>query len=105
MPVTEQRLPSPGWLLDTAPLRESPAYRRFWASGVTSGSGHRLTAVARLVQTAGPRVGDMCAGFLAAAAKPWWPPLPGAFPIGALVGALRVASPQLWDYDGRTPVP
>ncbi|WP_368497650.1 MFS transporter [Herbiconiux sp. A18JL235] len=35
-----------GWLLDLAPLRESPAYARFWVSGVASGVGTQLTAVA-----------------------------------------------------------
>jgi MFS family permease len=35
-----------GWILDLAPLRESPAYARFWASGVASGIGTQLTAVA-----------------------------------------------------------
>jgi len=38
--------PTRGWLLDLAPLRESPAYARFWASGVASGIGTQLTAVA-----------------------------------------------------------
>ena len=35
-----------GWLFDLAPLRESPAYARFWVSGVASGVGTQLTAVA-----------------------------------------------------------
>lgn len=35
-----------GLLLDVAPLRESPAYARFWASGVAGGIGTQLTAVA-----------------------------------------------------------
>jgi len=34
------------WFLDTAPLTESPAYRRFWISGVAGGIGTQLTAVA-----------------------------------------------------------
>src|SRR5690554_4442210 len=44
--VTRRRAPRRDWFLDTSPLRESPAYRRFWASGVASGIGHQLTAVA-----------------------------------------------------------
>lgn len=35
-----------GWFLDVAPLRESPAYARFWTSGVAGGIGTQLTAVA-----------------------------------------------------------
>ncbi len=38
------------WLLDLAPLRESPAYRRFWTSGVAGGIGTQLTAVAIGIQ-------------------------------------------------------
>jgi MFS family permease len=34
------------WFLDPAPLIESPAYRRFWISGVAGGVGTQLTAVA-----------------------------------------------------------
>lgn len=34
------------WFLDIAPLRESPAYARFWTSGVAGGIGTQLTAVA-----------------------------------------------------------
>lgn len=35
-----------GWLVDTAPLRESPAYARMWFSGVISGIGSNATIVA-----------------------------------------------------------
>jgi len=34
------------WFLDVAPMRESPAYARFWTSGVFAGVGTQLTAVA-----------------------------------------------------------
>jgi len=34
------------WFLDISPLRESPAYARFWTSGVVGGIGTQLTAVA-----------------------------------------------------------
>jgi hypothetical protein len=34
------------WWLDLRPFRESPAYLRFWVSGVASGVGTQLTAVA-----------------------------------------------------------
>ncbi len=35
-----------GWLVDTTPLRESPAYARMWFSGVISGIGSNATIVA-----------------------------------------------------------
>lgn len=38
------------WFLDIAPLRESPAYARFWTSGVAGGIGTQLTAVAIGIQ-------------------------------------------------------
>lgn len=65
----------------------------------------RLQGMFTLVLTAGPRSGDVYAGFLAAAAMLWWPPLLGAVLIVAVVGAVRLARPQFWQYDGRTPVP
>ena len=37
-------------LADTAPLRESPAYRRLWLSGLCSGFGAQMTTVAVLFQ-------------------------------------------------------
>jgi len=45
-PVPEQPAPRRTWFLDLAPLRESPAYARFWTSGVAGGIGTQLTAVA-----------------------------------------------------------
>lgn len=46
MSSDDSAAPRRGLLLDLAPLRESPAYARFWASGVASGIGTQLTAVA-----------------------------------------------------------
>lgn len=37
-------------VIDLSPLRESPPYRRLWASGVLSGMGHQVAVVAVLVQ-------------------------------------------------------
>ncbi|WP_395639124.1 MFS transporter [Pseudolysinimonas sp.] len=45
-PAPEQPAPRKGWFLDISPLRESPAYARFWTSGVAGGIGTQLTAVA-----------------------------------------------------------
>lgn len=45
-PAPEDPEPRRGWFLDLAPMRESPAYRRFWTSGVAGGIGTQLTAVA-----------------------------------------------------------
>jgi len=45
-PAPEDPAPRRGWFLDLAPMRESPAYRRFWTSGVAGGIGTQLTAVA-----------------------------------------------------------
>lgn len=42
----DEPTPRGGWFLDVAPLRESPAYARFWTSGVAAGIGTQLTAVA-----------------------------------------------------------
>jgi MFS family permease len=38
--------PSRGWFLDISPLRDSPAYARFWFGGVAGGIGAQLTIVA-----------------------------------------------------------
>lgn len=37
-------------LVDLSPLRQSPPFRRLWASGVLSGVGHQVAVVAVLVQ-------------------------------------------------------
>lgn len=37
-------------LIDLAPLRESPPFRRLWSSGVLSGMGHQVAVVAVLIQ-------------------------------------------------------
>lgn len=49
MSPPEERRPRP-WLLDLRPLTESPAYFRFWVSGVAGGIGTQLTAVAIGIQ-------------------------------------------------------
>ena len=38
------------WFLDLSPIRDSPAYLRFWTSGVAGGIGTQLTAVAIGIQ-------------------------------------------------------
>lgn len=51
MPVSEKPRPSGRpWLLDLRPLTQSPAYARFWASGIAGGVGTQLTAVAIGIQ-------------------------------------------------------
>jgi len=45
-PAPNEPPPRGGWFLDISPLRESPAYARFWTSGVFGGIGTQLTAVA-----------------------------------------------------------
>lgn len=45
-PAPEELPRRRGLLLDVSPLRESPAYARFWTSGVAGGIGTQLTAVA-----------------------------------------------------------
>ena len=46
MPIADDAAPRRSWFLDLAPFRESPAYFRFWTSGVAGGIGTQLTAVA-----------------------------------------------------------
>lgn len=45
-PAPDEPTPRGRWFLDLAPMRESPAYARFWTSGVAGGIGTQLTAVA-----------------------------------------------------------
>lgn len=46
MSLCDDAVPRRPWLLDLRPFSESPAYLRFWTSGVASGIGTQLTAVA-----------------------------------------------------------
>lgn len=65
--------PRRSWLVDTAPLRESPAYARMWFSGVISGIGSNATVVA-----VGIHMYDLTQSTLAVA-------LVGAFALGPMV--------------------
>lgn len=65
----------------------------------------RLQGLFTLVLTAGPRLGDVYAGFLAAAAVLWLPPLLGGGIILLLAVVLMLARPEFRYYDGRTPAP
>jgi MFS family permease len=65
----------------------------------------RLQGLFTLVLTAGPRVGDVYAGFLAAAAALWIPPLLGGLLIAGTVAALYRARPGFRTYDALEPVP
>ncbi|MCB2411320.1 MFS transporter, partial [Demequina sp. TTPB684] len=50
MSVDPDPVPPRSWFIDLAPLRESPAYMRFWTSGVAAGIGTQLSAVAIGIQ-------------------------------------------------------
>lgn len=50
MPIDGSAPPPRRWFLDLAPLRESPAYARFWIGGVAGGIGAQLTIVAIGIQ-------------------------------------------------------
>jgi MFS family permease len=65
----------------------------------------RLQGLFTLVLTAGPRVGDVYAGFLAAAAALWVPALLGGALIAGTAAALTRARPEFRRYDALEPVP
>jgi MFS family permease len=65
----------------------------------------RLQGLFTLVLTAGPRLGDVFAGFTAALIALWFPPLVGGLLVLAIVGALYRLRPGFRRYDARDPVP
>jgi MFS family permease len=65
----------------------------------------RLQGLFTLVLTAGPRIGDVYAGFLAAAAALWAPALLGGALIAVTAGALTRVRPEFRRYDALEPVP
>jgi len=65
----------------------------------------RLQGIFTLVLTAGPRLGDVYAGFVAALVALWFPPLLGAVLLAAFVGALYAARCSFRDYDAEHPIP
>ena len=65
----------------------------------------RLQGLYTLVLTAGPRMGDVFAGFVAAAGALWFPPLLGAVLIVAVVAALYRTRPGFRAYDALEPTP
>jgi MFS family permease len=65
----------------------------------------RLQGLFTLVLTAGPRLGDVYAGFLAAALALWWPPLLGAALILTVVAICYRARESFRHYDALDPIP
>ena len=65
----------------------------------------RLQGLYTLVLTAGPRLGDVFAGFVAAAGVLWWPPLIGAAVIGVVLAGIARLRPAFRSYDAEEPVP
>ena len=65
----------------------------------------RLQGLFTLVLTAGPRLGDVYAGFVAAATMLWLPPLLGGGIILAVTVLLYATRASFRVYDGRNPVP
>ena len=65
----------------------------------------RLQGLFTLVLTAGPRLGDVFAGFVAAAGVLWWPPLIGAVLIGIVLIGIARLRPAFRAYDAVEPVP
>jgi MFS family permease len=65
----------------------------------------RLQGLYTLVLSAGPRMGDVFAGFVAAAGALWFPPLLGAVLILSIVAALYRARPGFRHYDALEPLP
>jgi MFS family permease len=64
----------------------------------------RLQGLYTLVLTAGPRLGDVFAGFLAALGALWFPPLLGAVLIGGVVFAYLRSRPAFRAYDAQEPL-
>lgn len=65
----------------------------------------RLQGLYTLVLAAGPRLGDVYAGFLAAATALWCPPLLGAVLIAAVAAGYWRMRPAFRHYDAREPRP
>jgi MFS family permease len=65
----------------------------------------RLQGLFTLVLTAGPRLGDVYAGFLAAALALWWPPLLGAALILTVVAICYRTRESFRHYDALDPIP
>jgi MFS family permease len=64
----------------------------------------RLQGIFTLVLTAGPRLGDVYAGFVAALVALWFPPLLGAVLLAAFVGAMYAARRGFREYDAEHPI-
>jgi hypothetical protein len=65
----------------------------------------RLQGLFTLVLTAGPRAGDVYAGFLAAASALWVPAVLGGALIVGTAGVLARTRPGFRHYDALEPVP
>ncbi len=65
----------------------------------------QLQGIYTLVLSAGPRLGDTYAGFLAALTTLWFPQLLGALLILVLAGLYLRLRPGFRHYDGANPVP
>lgn len=50
MSLSDGRAPQRQWMLDLRPFTESPAYFRFWTSGIAAGVGTQLTSIAIGIQ-------------------------------------------------------
>ncbi len=74
-------------------------------SATPDGVRGRLQGLFTLVLTAGPRAGDVFAGFLAAAGALWFPPLLGGVLIAVVVLAYVRARPGFRQYDASEPMP
>jgi MFS family permease len=64
----------------------------------------RLQGLYTLVLSAGPRLGDVFAGFLAAAGALWFPPLLGAVLIATVVAAFYRGRPRFRAYNALEPI-
>lgn len=65
----------------------------------------RMQGIFMVVVQAGPRIGDLIAGTIAALLGLWSPPVLGGVLVIALVWMLTRTSPRWRAYDGRTPTP
>ncbi len=65
----------------------------------------RLQGIFTLVLTAGPRLGDVYAGFLAALVALWFPPVLGAVLIAGIAAAMYLARRSFRAYDAEHPIP
>ena len=98
------------WMLHIRPFTESPTYSNIFRTTMMQSATPdemrgRLQGIFTLVLAAGPRLGDVLAGFTAALIALWFPPIAGGILILVVVGALHATRRRFRHYDALEPVP